>query len=240
METGPKILYHRRRCVKCGACAAYTDLEQCADACFYDAYERVGVTITTDDLASKLLRDKVFYDQSSGGVTYSGGEAAMQADFFLELTRLLKAEDVHVALDTSGYTPRESLMRLANAVDLVLYDIKTLDSDLHMKLTGVDNALILENAREIAKADCEMIVRLIIIPGVNDSDKEMIGRLDFVRSLGSVKQVDLLKFHKLGVGKYEALGLDDPMQCTPECPDELAGRMAKIAEDMGFIVTIGG
>ena len=259
LKAEKQILYHAERCARCGACVAISggsirlgekgciidrtacaDLEKCASACYYDAYERIGITITAEELAGKLLRDNAFYKKSGGGVTYSGGEAALQPDFFLETTKILKAESVCVALDTSGYLTWETLEPLVTAVDLVLLDIKLMDEDIHKKYTGVHNRLILDNARKIADLHKEMILRLILVPTVNDSDKEIEDRLQFARSLGSVTHVDILKYHRLGAGKYKSLGLPDPMDDTPECSDELAGKAAKKAMEMGFIVTIGG
>ncbi|MCL2699183.1 MAG: glycyl-radical enzyme activating protein, partial [Defluviitaleaceae bacterium] len=197
-----KFFYHAERCVKCGECRA--------EACFYDAYEPVDVTISAEELAGKLIRDKAFYEQSGGGVTYSGGEAALQADFFLEVTEILKTQEIHVALDTSGHVPWETLAPLVKAVDLVLYDIKAMDSIIHKRYTGADNVLILENARKIAELRKEMIVRLIVVPGVNENDIE--ARRAFALGLGSVIEIEELKYHRLGAGKYHRLGLKEPME----------------------------
>jgi pyruvate formate lyase activating enzyme len=177
-------------------------------------------------LVTKLLRDKAFYDQSGGGVTYSGGEPALQADFFLETTKLLKKEFVHVALDTAGNIPWQTLAPLVEAVDLVIYDIKTFDNSLHERFTGAGNALILENARLVAEMKKSMIIRMILVPGVNDNEEEIDRRLTFVRDLGNVvTRLDILKYHRLGVGKYLRLGLEDPMSDTPECSNELPYRL---------------
>jgi len=219
---------------------ARTDMEHCATACYYDCFESVGTSLSPRELAEKLLRDEVFYRQSGGGVTYSGGEAAMQAEFFMETTELLAPHGIHVTLDTCGYVPWEKLGPLVSMVDLVLYDIKGMDSAVHRKYTGVDNGLILENARKVAAAGKEMVVRLILVPGVNDSEEEMRGRLSFVKDLGVVSQVDILKYHRLAGGKYLRLGLDEPMQDTPESTDDTAEAFAEMAEAMGFQVTIGG
>jgi len=253
-----KFLYHPRRCVGCGACVARSggsirlteegldidrntaDLEEISVVCYYDAYERVGEIISEKELVERLLRDKVFYDQSGGGVTYSGGDAALQAEFFTEVTKLLKESEVHVALDTAGYFPWVKLAPLVAAVDLVLYDIKTLNRTLHKRYTGVDNQLILENAKRIADMGKDMTIRMILIPGVNDSDDEISGRLKFARSLGSSIKVDVLRYHKLGAGKYASLGMIEMMEGTPECPEELAERVANLAISMGIKATIGG
>jgi pyruvate formate lyase activating enzyme len=216
------------------------NLEKCAVVCYYDAYERVGEIITVKELVAELLRDKVFYDQSGGGVTLSGGDAAMQTEFFFEVTKLLRNSEVHVALDTAGYFPWEKLAPLVAAVDLVLYDIKLLSRALHKRYTGVDNQLILENAMKIADMGKAMTVRMILIPGINDSKDEISGRLAFVKNLGSSVKLDILKYHKLGAGKYASLGMIEMMEGTPECSDDLANHAANLARNMGIAVTIGG
>ena len=252
------MLYHAQRCAGCGACVALSggairlgddgciidrdscsNLADCAAACHHGAFERVGVEISADELVSKLLRDKVFFDQSGGGVTFSGGEAALQAGFFLEATEILKSKSVHVALDTSGHVPWETLSQLASAVDLVLFDLKAIDSRLHERYTGADNRLIMENARRIAGMGKEMIIRMLIVPGVNDSDGEVGGRLNFALELGSaVIRVDILRYHRLGAGKYAGLGLRYPMEGTPPCSGAAASRIAQRAADMGLTVYV--
>ena len=164
----------------------------------------------------------------------------MQAEFFYDVAKRLSDLEVHVALDTAGYIPWEKLAPLVAAVDLVLYDIKTLNRTLHKRYTGVDNQLILENALRIADMGKSMTVRMILIPGVNDSEDEIVGRLKFIKSLGSHVTVDLIKYHKLGAGKYASLGMIEMMEGTPECPDDLAEQVANIARNMGLAVTIGG
>ena len=260
MQAGAKVLYHAERCVACGACVALSkgtilledgkciidreaciNLDECAAACNYDAYEHIGISIKAEDLAAKLLRDKVFYKQSGGGVTYSGGEAALQGDFFLSVTKLLKKEAVHVALDTAGHVPWSVLAPLAESSDLVLYDIKAFDSDLHKQIVGEDNRLILENAQKLADMKKNLIIRMILIPGINDDEKETEGRLSFVSELGSaVTRLDILKYHRLGAGKYARLGIKEPMDSIPECTDEIAMRVLKRAMDMGLNTSIGG
>jgi len=255
---GVKFLHHPNRCVGCGACIAKSggsirltdngcvidrttaNLEECSAFCYYDAYERVGETITASELLVKLMRDKVFYRQSGGGVTFSGGDAGMQADFFKEVAVGLREHGIHVALDTAGYFPWEKLAPLVESVDLILYDIKILDSEMHSHYTGVDNHLILDNAKKIAATGKDMTIRMLLIPGVNDSEDEIVGRLQFIKSLGNHVKVDLLKHHKLGSDKYAGLGMTNKMEETLECTDELANHALKLAEDMGIVATIGG
>ncbi|MCL2819989.1 MAG: glycyl-radical enzyme activating protein [Oscillospiraceae bacterium] len=253
-----KFLYHPRRCVGCGACVAKSngairlteegldidretaDLEECSVVCYYDAYERIGGIATDKELVTGLLRDKAFYDQSGGGVTFSGGDPGMQPEFFYEVATRLRDFEVHTALDTSGYFPWEKLAPLVSAVDLVLYDIKTLNRTLHKRYTGVDNQLILENAMRITDMGKAMTVRMILIPGVNDSDDEIIGRLKFIKKLGNHVKLDLIKYHKLGAGKYASLGMIEMMEGTPECTGDLAEYAANHARNMGIAVSING
>jgi pyruvate formate lyase activating enzyme len=130
---------------------------------------------------------------------------------------------------------------LAEVCDLVLYDIKAFDSGLHKQFTGANNQLILENAEKLAAMKKTMIIRMILVPGVNDDEKEIENRLSFVRSLGSaVVKLDILKYHRLGVGKNISLGLNDPMEGISECGDEIARKVLKRAAEMGLNASIDG
>lgn len=261
IEPGRKYLYYPERCSGCGRCAgvaangsivptekgcvidreACTNIGECAAACYYDAYESVGDEISVDKLYEKLMRDSDFYDQSGGGVTFSGGEAALQAEFVLELAALLRAEGIHVALDTAGAVATEKMLALAEAVDMVLYDIKAIDSGLHKACTGVGNEVILENARQIAQAGKPMIIRLVVVPGYNDDKADFAKRLEFVKSLGTaVLRVDILKFHKLGEGKNLRMGRENRLAGTSEPSDEYIAEYVRIAEDMGIQAAIDG
>ena len=251
------FLYHPRRCVGCGSCVAQSnggihltedgveidrdvaDLEKVSVGCYYDAYEKIGVRVSSKELAEELIKDKVFFDQSEGGITFSGGEAGIQADFFKEVTYYLKESNVHVALDTAGYLPWEKLASLVKDVDLVLYDIKVLNRAIHKRYTGVDNQLILENAVKISNMGKPLTVRMIIIPGVNDSEDEIMGRLKFAKHLGPSVNVDIIKYHKLGAGKYASLGMIEMMEGTEECSDELAERALNMARKLGISATVG-
>ena len=257
---GAAILHHPGLCKRCGACAALSggaicvgeagceidreaceNLAECAAVCNYDAYETVGRFITSEELVHKLLRDKAFYDQSGGGVTFSGGEPSLQDEFVLEAAGLLKGADVHVALDTAGSVPWDKLRPLVDIADLILYDIKAYDPDTHRACTGGDNGVILENARKLAEIKKDMIVRIILAPGYNDMQSDVDARLRFIASLGScVKQVDILKMHHLGESKYRSLGLEYPIKDTRDCPDALALEVLERAESMGLKAVVGG
>ena len=222
---GQKILYHKQKCQGCGCCVAAsngtislgsdgciidrkncTNLEEMIGICPYDAYEPIGQEISPTQLFERLIRDEVFFQTSGGGVTFSGGEACVQADFVYETARRLKQRGVHVALDTAGCWDLDKITPLLEQVDLILYDIKAMDKDIHKTWTGVDNALILSNATRLASMNKPMHIRLLLIKGINDSPQELEHRFAFVKGLGdAVKRIDVLPYHKLGEGKYAAM-----------------------------------
>jgi len=251
---GPKILYHPERCTHCGACVsisngsirpgaagcvidreACTNLPDCAAACYFDAYETIGRSLSSGDLAAELARDKAFFDQSGGGVTFSGGEPALQDGFVAETARILRGDGIQVALDTAGCIPWPRFRPLADEADLILYDIKAFDAGIHRACTGADNSMILENAVKLAEMNKDMVIRMILVPGYNDQPADIEARLRFIAGLGpAVRQVDILKLHHLGESKYRSLGLQYPMRGAAECSDAAALEVAKKAEGLGL------
>lgn len=215
----PKAVYQMQGMIHLYPCAA-TYKEALRDVCPYDAYEITGEWMEASVLAKRLLKDQAFYEQSGGGVTFSGGEALLQAEAVYETARLLKAENVSVCIDTAGDVPWSTLYSMCDVCDLFLYDIKAFDSHLHRRLTGVGNARILENARLLAKHHVPMWIRMVIVKGYNDDREDLRQRLQFIASLqDAVKRVDLLPYHALGKGKYQSMGLPYPIE-TDATPDE--------------------
>ena len=251
-----KYLYYRQHCIHCGACvslsnghirfadegcsidrAACLDWAALCEACPRSCYEKIGETVTSSDLAEQLLRDKTFYETSGGGVTFSGGEAALQADFVRETAALLHKKGIHTALDTAGMIPWDKLQILLEEIDLVLYDIKAMDPILHRRCTGADNSLILENAARIAALGKPMWIRLVLVPDCNDVLPDIRARLRFVHSLGSsVRRVDLLKYHSLGADKYTQLGIGYAIPPGTNCSDELVHSVCQIAKEEGIVL----
>ena len=261
MYPGRKIMYYASRCHRCGACVAHgadgsvifgdegciIDREKCTnlfempDICYYDAYEEKGMEMTVLQLYGKLVRDRAFYENSGGGVTFSGGECLLQREFLYEVMKLLKQDHIHMALDTAGLWDFEAVYPALELADLILYDIKAWDRKVHKQCTGTDNQIILDNAKKLADMGKEMIVRMVSVPGLNDGRADIERRLEFVKSLGScVRQVDILRYHKLGLGKYKALGLPYPLEEVPECPEEAAKDAVRLAGRMGLKATVGG
>lgn len=257
MEPGIKYMHFENRCIHCGACvsiasnqsikfaevgceidrARCTNMDECMDICPREAFEKVGYEITSEELVGKLLRDKVFYDQSAGGVTFSGGEPALQGDFVVEAANLLRQQGVHVALDTAGCLSWGELKPVMEAVDLVLYDIKAFDRDIHIACTGAGNEMILANAQNIAQMNKELIIRLVIVPGWNDQFTDIKKRLCFIKELGKgVIRVDILRYHALGAGKYRRLGLEYPIRTGLECDETLLEATRKMAVELNLNV----
>jgi len=226
------LVVNRNRCTGCG---------ECVDACPQGALELVGRLVGVKELAEELLKDRVFYLTSNGGVTFSGGEPLWQAGFVSRVARRLKEEGIHTALDTAGDVTWCRFEEVLDDIDLVLYDIKAADPELHRQLTGRENGLILANARLLAERGIPMHIRLVMVPGLNDSPEELQARMEIVRGLGdAVKQVDLLPYHRFGEGKYRRLGLAYPLTGLEEYPKERVGDLEKFAASYGMPVKVGG
>ena len=258
---GKKVMYHKQKCMRCGTCVQAaasssirlgedgcvidrelcTNLEDMVYVCPYDAYEERGREIEAEELRQKLNRDIIFYRNSGGGVTFSGGEACLQRDFLLEVMGILKQDGIHIALDTAGNWEFEKVLPLIELADLVLYDIKAFDSGLHCACTGVGNERILENALKIAGMKKNMHIRLVLVPGVNDQREDVLKRFRFVKSLGdAVKQTDLLPYHRLGVGKYQALGIPYELTKVREYGEDEIEKLRNLAQKERLTVTVGG
>ena len=218
----PEIMLHPERCIGCKACveacplgslgypgdpepAGCTHCGACAEACFAGARVLVGVSLSVEEVMVTVRKDKRLYEVSGGGVTVSGGEPMYQPGFTYMLLRALKEEGYHTALDTCGYASWETLERMLPLTDLVLYDLKHVDPGAHQGLTGRDNDLIISNLRRVSEVEVDMVVRVPLIPGLNDSEEHLRGMAEFLGGL-NLEAVEILPYHRLGVPKYEALG----------------------------------
>ena len=166
-----------------------------------------------------LLEDREFYENSGGGVTLSGGECLLQADFCARLLKALKAEGIHTAVDTCGAVPRENLEKVIPFTDVFLYDIKAIDAAVHKNCTGVSNQLILDNLRYLDEQGADLEIRVPYVPGYNDGEMEAIGNL--VKSLRHVKRVRVLPYHPYAGAKYSALGMENKMAASVPTADEI-------------------
>lgn len=186
---------HLQSCDFCGKCELY---------CPAEARKVCGREYTPAEVFAEVIKDKAFYDNSGGGVTFSGGECMLQLDFLREILEKCKSAGIHTAVDTAGNVPWESFEKILPFTDLFLYDIKAFGAELHRKGTGVSNELILENLKNLS-GRADIIVRIPVIGGYNDNDEEIRQIADFLKQIKIIK-AELLPYHAMGEHKYTALG----------------------------------
>ncbi len=218
-----QMLFHKNRCVGCGKCKEKcpNSLEKCelcgkcALYCSHDAREICGKEYTVCEVMREVLKDKAIYENSGGGVTFSGGECMLQIDFLEAILKKCKEEGIHTAVDTAGHLPFEYFARILPFTDLFLYDIKCLDSEKHEKYTGVKNERILENLERLLKCGASVWVRIPVIPTVNDTKEEMQGIKTLLDAFGRPERIELLPYHAMGEHKYAALGREAEVFSVP-------------------------
>lgn len=225
----PQLAYFEHKCVGCFSCAnacvqkahsfengkhrldrsACISCGKCTELCPRDALRLYGKEYTIDELLPLLTEDKDFYDNSNGGVTLSGGECLLYADYCAELLKKLKQEHIHTAVDTCGYVPREAFEKVMPYTDLFLYDVKAVDEQTHRRCTGHSNRRILDNLRFLSEQNRKTEIRFPLVPGYNDSEAEGIAH--FLSQLPTRPTVRILAYHDLAGSKYAALGLDNTL-----------------------------
>jgi len=191
--------YHRDRCTLCGTCVEY---------CYAEATVMQGKVVSVQEVIEEVKKDMPFYENSGGGVTLSGGEPTMQPEFCIAVLRESKEAGMHTALDTSGYAKWDTLRRILEYVDLVLYDVKHMDPLKHKEYTGLSNRLILSNLRKLDELNISIEIRMPIIPGLNDFEGNLSAVSQFLSEMRNIKRIRLLPYHRLGEGKYERLDME--------------------------------
>jgi len=222
---------NRERCTYCG---------DCVEACPNQALEIAGKYMLVDELFKEVEKDSPFYRRSNGGVTMGGGEATMQHEFVGEVLKKCKQRYIHTAIETCGFVKWEHLEQLLENLDLVYFDIKHMDPAVHKEITGVSNELILENAKKVA-AVRPTIIRIPVVPGINDSDDNITATAKFGSELGeNLIRIELLPYHKFGTQTYSRLGLAYELEDVDPPSDEHLERLKKIIEFCGVDAQIGG
>ncbi len=254
-------LYSNTKCIGCSACVeacpegalrltpegivtddALCQLRgECARACPSGATEMSGEPATVDDLMERIEKETIFFDQSGGGLTVSGGEPLTHPEFLIALFDACGKKHIHRTLDTTGFAKTELLLRVAERTDHFLYDLKMMDPVQHKHHTGVDNQLILENLVALAESGASIDIRIPVIAGVNDTAQNAEQSAAFIAALaGEKKQVNLLPYHNIALKKYEKLGQAYDAGCMAEPEQASLERIAAVFEDHGLAVVIGG
>jgi len=197
---GKGNLIDREKCDVCG---------KCVYSCSIEALEIVGRDVTDKDLVREIRDDMVFYEESGGGVTFSGGEPLSQPEFLLACLKECRKAGIHTAIDTCGYAPTETVETIAPFADLWLYDLKIIDDYRHTQFTGVSNSLILENIARLADIGASIVIVTPLVADVNDDDDNITGIAEFAQDLG-IGNISILPYHDIGVGKYDLIGGSRP------------------------------
>ncbi len=187
-------------CTVCGACV---------DVCMSGARMIAGTRMTADEVLTEVLKDRIFYEESGGGLTFSGGEPLMQFEYLEAVLEPCRGRGLHTAVDTCGFAPREHMLAIAPLTDLFLYDLKLMDGRRHRETTGVSNAPILENLRALGEVHDRIWIRVPVIPGVNDDRANLEAMARFAAGVRAVRQVNLLPYHRMGIHKADCVGKAD-------------------------------
>jgi pyruvate formate lyase activating enzyme len=230
--TSHGIVTDESRCTLCGSCA---------DVCPTKAIEMSGRLMTVPELMKIIVKERAFFDQSGGGVTFSGGEPLLQAEFLLELLDECGKQGIHRAVDTAGHVNTATLLEVARQTDLFLYDLKVMDPAIHEQWTGVRNDLILANLRTPAEAGAAIIIRFPLVGGVNDHEENIRQTATFITSLpGNLPEVHLLPYHAIAQHKYAKLGRPDAFLQMEEPGRESLENVAGWFAEYGIKVKSGG
>jgi pyruvate formate lyase activating enzyme len=225
------IMIDREICTNCG---------KCIEVCFTGALDYFGKYYTVDEVFGEARKDEQYYRSSGGGVTIGGGEPTMQPVFTYDLMKKLQENGIHVGIDTCGYTQTDEGLRILKEADLLLYDLKGMDSLEHQDNTGVKNEVIISNLKMLNSIGKDIIIRLPLIPGYNDSKQSLEMLAEFLSTLKSVQRIDLMAYHQFGRIKYEQLGREYALMDVEAISDERLQQIKEFFESYGLNVQLGG
>lgn len=271
ISTLPEIYWKKRLCVQCGECldacpsaainppipvekthakdSSYYKIikdkcdlcMKCVTACRYDALSITGIPMSPAKILDEVEKDRPFYDNSGGGMTLSGGEPTLHADFSIRLLTMVKQKGIHTCLDTNGFCDWNIFQRIIENVDIVLFDLKHIDPERHKEKTNVENSIILKNLERLSKTNKEIWIRIPVIPGFNDSIDFHNRASEFITNLsGNISRIDLLPYHNWCQDKYGWLGIDWLMKEMEATEPSFLEIPADIYRKKGFATTVGG
>lgn len=255
-----EILLYGKRCIGCGKCleecsqgAIYLKndamcydrdkcslCKSCVRVCYAKAREAVGELVDVKHVLKQIEKDRIFYEESGGGVTFSGGEPLSQLEFLLELLKQCKENEIHTAVDTSGYACAEVITSVSMYTDLFLYDLKLVNDEKHIRYTGVSNKLILENLNTISRLGKRIFIRIPTIPGINDDNENIKSTAEIIKNTPGIEQVSILPYHNIAVDKYKRLGRPNSLMDIKVPTREELEQIAQKYLSHGIKVKIGG
>jgi len=254
-------MYTPSKCIKCGTCVAVcpenaitlssdgitTDAElctlcgRCADVCPTKAIEMSGKAMSVSEIMDVIEKERIFFEQSGGGVTFSGGEPLVHSKLLIKLLDECGRRGIHRTIDTAGHVKTETLLDVAGRTDLFLYDLKMMDSGLHQQWTGVGNEMILHNLKTLAESGAKIIIRIPLIGGVNDNEENTRQTAEFISGLaGEKKEVHLLPYHNIAQTKYMKLGKQNDFDLFTEPEREILDQIIETFSEYGITANIGG
>lgn len=257
---GRERMFRAERCIRCLAClpacpqeaivwdgqAVHTAAERCTlcgeclDRCPAEARELAGREMTPAEVLAVVAQDIPFYDESGGGVTFSGGEPLAQPAFLLALLHACRAQEIHTAVDTSGFAPWDRLEATDELTGLFLYDLKLMDDRRHREFTGVSNHVILDNLRALSQRGSAIRLRVPLVPEINDDRANIAALGEFAAGLPRHHPLDLLPYHSSATAKYARLGRAYPLSGLPSQPQEQLEEIAHLLRSYDLDVRIGG
>jgi len=212
---------------------------KCIEKCPALAREMIGEKLTTEEVIKEVEKDLVFYKESGGGVTFSGGEPLGQTEFLEELLNVCREKKIHTTVDTSGYISWEILNKISPKVDLFLYDLKLMDNERHKKYTGVSNEIILGNLEKLSSVHNNIFIRFPVIPGINDDYQNIKKTGEFLSSL-KIAQVNLLPYHYIGMDKYKRVGRTYKLVDIQSPSEEKLSEISAILKKFNLNVKLRG
>lgn len=210
------------------------------DLSYSETKEVIGKEVTPDEIFNEIKKDKLFYDEGKGGVTFSGGEPMMQTDYLYELLQLCRKEDIHTVVDTSGMADWQNFLKILPLVDLFLYDLKIMDDVKHKEYTGVSNTRIKENLIKLSEAGANIRIRIPLIPEITDTEENIDRIIDFVKNLTNIKTIDILPFNTIYDGKYSKMNMENKLKGTGRQNNEYLEKIKQKLNSAGYDVIIGG